>query len=193
MVSGITKQEDDKQLAAGWRIKVAFTLFIVSTCWPVVVPVLPFFGLSGTQVAAFSGVAVVVAELMLLAGVAVAGKDGFAYIKAKVFGVLKAYGPPKTVSRTRYTIGLVMLGVPALLGWGAPYFGHHLPGYVEHTRIWAIAGDVLLVLGLIMLGGDFWDKLRSLFVHEARAVFPEKPAKGATAAAPGPGVASSDA
>jgi len=181
-----TRQGDDKKPAAGWRIKVAFFLFIVSIGWPVLVPFMPFVGFTGTQIAAFSGVMAIVAELMIVAGVAIAGKDGFAYVKAKVFGVLKAYGPPKTVGRTRYRIGLVLFVVPFLLGWGAPYFGHYLPGYVEDTLIWAIAGDVMLVLGLIMLGGDFWDKLRSLFVHGARAVFPEKP----VAEAQGQGVAS---
>jgi hypothetical protein len=74
-----------------------------------------------------------------------------------------------------------MFVLPFLLGWGGPYFGHYLPGFTEHTMIWAIAGDVLLVLGLIMLGGDFWEKLRSLFVYEARAVIPEKPAKAGAA------------
>ena len=179
-------QTGGKPQAAGWRIKVAFTLFIVSILWPVLVPIMPFVGFTGTQIAAFSGVMVVLAELLIVAGVAVAGKDGFAYVKAKVFGVLKAYGPPKTVGRTRYRIGLVLFVLPFLLGWGAPYFGEYLPGYVEDTMTWAIAGDVMLVLGLIMLGGDFWDKLRSLFVHGARAVFPEKP----VAEAQGQGVAS---
>jgi hypothetical protein len=28
------------------------------------------------------------------------------------------------------------------------------------------------VASLFVLGGDFWDKLRALFVHEARVVFP---------------------
>jgi len=31
---------------------------------------------------------------------------------------------------------------------------------------------VLLVASLFVLGGDFWDKLRALFVHEARVQFP---------------------
>jgi len=46
---------------------------------------------------------------------------------------------------------------------------------------YAIAGDVLLLVSLVVLGGDFWDKLRSLFIHSARAVIPEKPAKGGAA------------
>lgn len=173
----VVQADEGQPTATGWRIKVAFTLFVVSIGWPVLVPLFPLMGLSGTQIAYISGVMLVVAELMIVAGVAIAGKDGFAYVKAKVFGVLKAYGPPKTVGRTRYTIGLVMFIVPFLLAWAGPYFGHYLPGFTENTMTWAIAGDVLLVLGLIMLGGDFWEKLRSLFIHKAYAVVPEKPAK----------------
>jgi hypothetical protein len=30
----------------------------------------------------------------------------------------------------------------------------------------------VLLISLFVLGGDFWDKLRALFVHSARAVFP---------------------
>ena len=174
-------QTDNQQPSAGWRIKVGFALFIVSIGWPVLVPALPLLSFSGTQIAAFSGVMLVVAELLLVAGVAIAGKQGFAYIKAKVFGIFKAYGPPQKVSPTRYTIGLVMFVLPLLLGWGGPYFGDYLPGYTEQTMIWAIAGDVMLLVGLFLLGGDFWDKLRSLFVHRAYAVIPDKPAKAEAA------------
>ena len=106
----------------GWRTTLAFALFVVSIGWPVVIPILPLLGVSTTATAAFSGVMVVAAELMLIAGAAVAGKEGFAFIKATVFGFLRVYGPPREVSRTRYTIGLdhvcdadnLWLGVPLL-------------------------------------------------------------------------------
>jgi hypothetical protein len=35
--------------------------------------------------------------------------------------------------------------------------------------VYVIGGDVLLVSSLFVLGGEFWDKLRALFVHDARA------------------------
>ncbi len=170
-------QTDNGQTAAGWRIKVALILLLVSFGWPVLLPILPFLGFSGTAIAAFSGGMLVVGELLLVSAVAIAGKQGFAYIKAKVFGVLKAYGPPKTVSRTRYIIGLVMFMVPVLIGWGAPYFGDYIPGYEENEFTVSIVGDVLLLVSLGVLGGDFWDKLRSLFLPSARAMIPEKPGK----------------
>ena len=182
MKSQEAAQANDVQQSAGWRIKVAFTLFVASILWPVLIPILPLVGFSGTAVAAFSGVMLVVGELMIVGAVAIAGKQGFAYIKAKVFGVFKAYGPPKVVSRTRYIIGLVIFMVPVLVGWAAPYVADYIPGFQENMFAMAMVGDVMLVVGLVVLGGDFWDKLRSLFVHKAYVVFPEKAGKtGASA------------
>jgi hypothetical protein len=42
----------------------------------------------------------------------------------------------------------------------------------EHPRVLAFIGDLLLLVSLFILGGDFWDKLRALFVREAKVVFP---------------------
>ena len=165
----------DERIGAGWRVKAGFVIFVASIGWPVLLPILPLLGVPGTSVAAFTGVMIVVAEIMLLAGAAIAGKDGFAFIKSKVFGFLKSYGPPKTVTRARYTIGLVMFALPVLLGWASPYFGHHIPGFDEHPRTFAIIGDILLLTSLFVLGGDFWDKLQSLFLHDARVVMPDRP------------------
>jgi hypothetical protein len=33
-------------------------------------------------------------------------------------------------------------------------------------------GDLLLISSLFVLGGDFWDKLRALFVHGAKVQIP---------------------
>jgi hypothetical protein len=162
----------EAQPRAGWRVKLAFVIFIASLGWPVIIPVLPFLGVSAQLIAAFSAVMLVAAEFMLLAAAAIAGKPGFAYIKARVFGFLKAYGPPSKVGRVRYTIGLVMFVLPFLFAWASPYFGHYIAGLEEHMRIYAIVFDVMLVSSLFVLGGDFWDKLRSLFVHKAYAVIP---------------------
>ena len=180
VVKEVTPTEGE-ELKAGWRIKVGFALFITSIGWPVLVPAMPFLGFTGIQIAAFSGVMLVVAELMIVAGVAISGKQGFAYIKAKVFGVFKAYGPPQKVSLTRYKIGLVLFVLMLLLGWAGPYFGEYLPGYTEQTMIYAIVGDVVLLVSLFVLGGEFWDKLRALFIHRAHAVIPDKPAKAEAA------------
>jgi hypothetical protein len=164
----------DQEMNAGWRTKLGFALFIISIGWPALLPIMPLVGLSTSTIAAFSGVMVVVAELMIVAGAAIAGKDGFTFIKSRVFGFLKSFAPPKRVSRARYFIGLVLFVIPLLLGWAAPYYGAYLPGFQAKPINYALAGDVLLLISLFVLGGDFWDKLRSLFIHDAYAAIPER-------------------
>jgi hypothetical protein len=158
---------------AGWRIKIGFAIFIASLAWPLLLPVMPWLGFSGSTIAAFSASMLVAAEVLMLVGAAVAGKDGFAFIKAKVFGVLKSFAPPQKVSRARYRLGLVMLSVPLAFAWLSPYVGRYLPVLTERQLVLAIAGDALLVTSLFVLGGDFWDKLRALFTHRAYAVIPD--------------------
>ena len=80
------------------------------------IPILHLLGVSATVKASFSGAMIVLADLMLLLGAAVAGKEGFAFIKARVFGIVRSYGPPRKVSRTRYTIGLMMFAAPMIFG-----------------------------------------------------------------------------
>ena len=154
------------------RIKIGFALFIISLAGPpLLIPLMPLLSFSTGTIATITGVVLVGAEILLLAGAAVAGKDGYAYIKQTVFGFIKSYGPPEQVSKTRYRIGLMLFILPLLIGWAAPYFGDYIPGFNEHTLIYAMVGDVILASSLFVLGGEFWDKLRSLFIYGARASF----------------------
>jgi hypothetical protein len=163
----------DNVPAEGWRLKLGVALFGLSIALPVLgVPLIVAMGLSATTVATISGVMLVGAEVLGIVAVAVMGKSGFAYIKNRVFGFLKQYGPPAEVSRTRYTIGLVMFAVPIVFGWLAPYATDLIPGYTGNELTYGIIGDMLLLVSLFVLGGDFWDKLRALFIGGAKAVFP---------------------
>ena len=158
--------------AAGWRLKLGVTLFGLSIVVPAIgIPLVAAIGLSATTLATISGVLFAGSEILGIAAIAVMGKPGYAYIKNRVFGFLRQYGPPAEVSRTRYRIGLVMFAVPILFGWVAPYASGLVPDYVDNEFTYAIVGDLLLLASLFVLGGDFWDKLRALFFHEAKAVF----------------------
>ena len=160
--------------AAGWRIKLGAAIFVVSIAGPLaLLPLVTAMELSGGTTATLSGFILAGAEGLGIAAVAVMGKSGYAYIKSRVFGFLKRYGPPREVGRARYTVGLVMFALPILGGWLTPYLGGVLPGYEGNAVALAIAGDAIWLASLFVLGGDFWDKLRALFVHGAKAVFPE--------------------
>ena len=47
-----------------------------------------------------------------------------------------------------------------------------IPGYEQDLLAVSVSGDVMLLSGLLLLGGDFWDKLKALFIHEAKAQLP---------------------
>ncbi|GAH04947.1 unnamed protein product, partial [marine sediment metagenome] len=110
------------------------------------------------------------AEVLLVAAVAVMGKSGYDYLKVRAFGLLRRYGPPAEVSRTRYRIGLVFFVVPFVFGWVMPYAHDWIP-FLEGREVWfALAGDILLLLGLILLIGcdcfPFTDPKTGKFVSD---------------------------
>jgi hypothetical protein len=107
----------------------------------------------------------------LLVAIAIMGRPGFVYLKGLVFGYLK---PASEVSLLRHRIGVVML-VSAMV-WSAlePYVFALLPSYKEHGRLYSFAVDMLMLGSIFVLGGDFWDKLRALFIRDAKALFPQQ-------------------
>jgi len=162
-----------------WRIPAGVAIFALGFCAPLAIPLVTASGLSPGWKAVISGaLAVGAPEVMMVIATAVMGKEGFAELKRRIGPFFRRYGPPDTVGPTRYRIGLVMFAVPLLLGWLGPYQHHHLPGFDSHPTAWHLGGDLMLFASLFVLGGDFWDKLRSLFVRGAKAVFPSNDTAG---------------
>ena len=155
-----------------WRFRLGLAMLVLSVFGPLVsIPVLSTVGLSGGLTASLSGAVLVGAELLMVAAVAVMGKEGYETIKGYLSNLLKRYGPPDEVSSSRYKVGLMMFLVPILFGWFSPYLQNFIVDLSGWSLALAIAGDLLLLSSLFILGGDFWDKLRSLFLHDARANF----------------------
>ena len=157
------------QPRAGWRLRLGLIILIVGFLSPLAIPLVTATELSSQWKAVISGaLAVGIPEIFSIVAIAIMGKAGFNYIKARIFGFLKKHGPPDRVSRTRYHIGLAMFILPILFGWLAPYVSHHVPGYAAHRLTVSIIGDLMLFSSLFVLGGDFWDKVRALFIQQAR-------------------------
>jgi hypothetical protein len=111
-------------------------------------------------------------EVFDVSAIAILGKPGWEWLKAKLFGALRRAAPPDQVGPTRYRIGLAMFVLPLLMGWLGPYLSGQFPD-VAGSRLFHAAGDLVFLSSFAVLGGDFWDKVRALFVHGARAVFPQ--------------------
>jgi hypothetical protein len=107
-------------------------------------------------------------ELLWVAAAAIMGKSGFNYIKGKFWGFFKRMAPPDDVSAGRYRVGLIMFSLPILFGWIGPYGLCWIPGYENYRLAANLIGDILLISSLFVLGGDFWDKLRGLFIYNAK-------------------------
>jgi len=141
-------------------IMPAGTLVVVATDWPIAVKTMA------------SSILLFGFEVMLVPAVALMGKENFQRIWAAAMGFLKTLKPAGNVGRERYQWGFWMLVVPTLYAWIASYAPSWLPqDYV--LRVCANLGlDLITLASLFVLGGDFWDKVRALFLHDAHAVFP---------------------
>jgi hypothetical protein len=104
--------------------------------------------------------------------VAIMGKPGYLFVKSRIFGFVQQYGPPNQVSRRRYNIGLVLFCVPILFGWLSIYLFDLIPGFADYPLPYAVCGDLVLLASLFVLGGDFWAKIRALFVYSDKVCSP---------------------
>lgn len=156
------------------KLVAAGIIFVGGFLSPLLIPFVTSSNLSTGWKATLSGLlALGIPEIFMIIAAAVAGKEGYSIIKSKIFGLFKKYGPADIVSKARYKIGLLMFILPILAGWLLPYFTNLIPSYEENRLIISAIGDVFLITSLFVLGGNFWDKLRSLFIYSARVVFPE--------------------
>ena len=174
-------------LPVGWRFRLGMVLFVLGIVpWALVMP-LVFYKLPLATLAAVTTVAMILQKATLIAAIVVLGKPGFAYLKGKLFSHLKGLAPADEVGPLRHWIGVVMFCIPLFQGWLESWAIHVAPHLVAN-RLWVDVGtDMMLLVSLFVLGGNFWDKLRALFIRNARALFPEKrerDAGPATAIAP---------
>jgi hypothetical protein len=159
----------------GWRLHLGMALIVLALLSPLAIPLVTLLPLPLAWKATISGLLLVgLPEVLSLLAVALLGKAGFSYLKGIIFRIFKRYAMPKEVSRARYRLGLVMFILPLFLGWLGAYVFHLIPGYGEHRFAINFCGDVIWLSSLFVLGSDFWDKVRALFIYQAKALIPQK-------------------
>ena len=156
------------------RLILGGTVFIGGFLSPVLIPLVVASELGGAWKSLLSGILLVgLPEILMLVSVAILGADGYRFLKEKLWTMLKKTAPSAEVSRPRYIVGLVLFLTPLIYAWLEPYIGEFNPWLQNNHMIFNITGDLLFVISLYILGGDFWDKLRALFQYNAKAQFPE--------------------
>lgn len=156
--------------APEWRFKLGIFIFIFAFALWLLLPLAASMSVPGPRIAAMTGVIFVANKVLLLTCIAVMGKAGFQQLKGMIFGYTKGLTPSGPVGPTRHTIGLVMFCLPLLSATLEPYVDQFFPGL--RPNLWQLQalGDLMLVGSFFVLGGDFWSKIRALFVRTAKVV-----------------------
>ena len=164
-----------------WRYKVGLGLILFGHVILVAGLLLPVLGLAS---ASLVGVLVVGGEIISISSIVFLGKEGFLAIKSKVFAFVKAgYAGP--VGPTRHYIGIALLCtnvlttyLMVLYAWDA--FAATTPAD-PMPRIWELdftqqgtlvfwlflSGEISFLIGIYVLGADWWGRVRNVFVWEA--------------------------
>lgn len=158
---------NEKPLIPKARLIFGGAVIVVGFISPLLIPLVATTNWSLGLKSVLSGLlALGIPEVFMIIGVAILGKEGYQFLKDKLFGFLRQFAPPDFVSLTRYRIGLVMFLLPLLLGWAVPYLTYYVTG-IHELPLWSyIIGDVVFITSFFVLGGNFWDKLSGLFKYE---------------------------
>lgn len=150
------------------RLVIGTIVFISGFLSPLLIPLVTKSELSVAWKTTISGLLMAgIPELFMVITIGILGKEGYQYLKGRVMRFLKKHGPPQKVSRRRYKVGLVMFTIPLLLALLFPYLMHHFHALESIETYVHIGGDVLLLISLFVLGGEFWDKIRALFTYNS--------------------------
>jgi hypothetical protein len=64
-----------------------------------------------------------------------------------------------------------MFCLPLLTSWLEPYIDAVAPGLRPNIWQLQLLGDVMFLASFFVLGGNFWEKIRSLFIRTSRVVY----------------------
>lgn len=152
------------------RLIIGAIVLISGFLSPLLIPFVLDSGLSASMVSVISGLlAFGIPEIFMIGAVAIMGKSGYQYFKSKAMKLLTTISPQR-VSRTRHFIGSLFFAIPIILGFLQPYLAHYFPVFEQIPLGWIITTDLMLLLSLFILGGEFWEKLRGLFNYNVISV-----------------------
>ena len=163
-----TKQQTARATLPRKRLVIGGIIIIIGhVLAPLSAPIIAASGLATGIKAPISGFLLLgFPQLTTIVAVIILGKPGFAWVKMKLFGLLKKMAPPARVSRARYITGLSLFILVLIINTLEPYVSAVFPELIKHRLVFAMSGDIILMVSVFILGGDFWDKLQALFTYK---------------------------
>jgi hypothetical protein len=158
----------------GWRFKCGVAIFALKVILALCIPLLAMSSLSAARIAAITGAIFITNKLLMILMIAVMGKSGFQELKQILGRYLPNMSTDVVVGPVRHAIGLFMFCFPLVTAMMEPYVDNIWPGLRPNIWQYQLTMDIMLIASIFVLGGNFWGKMRSLFVRTARAVDAEK-------------------
>lgn len=150
-----------------WKYYLGLSLFIYSVVPILVLAILPFLGMSLSEMGTLAVVFLASGEVAFYASAVLLGKPFLAALKTKFASWFRREAaPPKPVSRARHRLGVWLLAVSFLPYYAVlVYLLFFVPDNATiHFLAWSmVAGEVLGMISLFVLGGQFWERLKRLF------------------------------
>lgn len=168
------KSTDAPLVSVVWKKRLGLGLLLYSFAPLCTVELIAFLPLSTSQAVTFGAIYIASGEIACLAAVALLGKPFLDGVKERLKGFFRRPGPPappKPIGRLRHSTGVVLLLgslVPYYAALGTLLLGQPGPWALRGTLYLLLAGEGLFFLGLALLGGEFWARLKKLFEWPGR-------------------------
>jgi hypothetical protein len=152
-------------LVKDWRFYSGMAALVLALILPFGAFVLPMLGLSAATTTVLAGVMVAGgSEVLCIMSAALMGKKTFQYISHRV----KVAFLEQPASKARYYICLVVVTLSWIPLYIYAYFPSALPA--RPVRIYfLISMDLAFVFGVFLMGPEFWEKVRRIFIYEGAA------------------------
>lgn len=153
-------------LKRDWRFYSGLAAFSLSFIMPLGAVAVPWLGLPTAQAAVLAGLLVAGGpEVACILAVALLGKDNFQYFAHLVKRALRRAVGERPASKARYYTGLAIF----LASWLPAYAFAYMPAAMPGERIYILAAmDLAFVASFVVMGGEFWEKMRRIFIYEGR-------------------------
>ena len=152
-----------------WKYYLGLSLFVYSFIPICTAELLFLLPLSHSEAATIALIYIGSGEITFLCAVALLGKPFVEMLKAKIKGFFirkKPVIPPEPIGKTRHVIGVAlffMSFLPYPILEGILIFGHPTGRDLHYLVAALLTGDVIFIISLFVLGGEFWERLKKLF------------------------------
>jgi hypothetical protein len=164
---GPPAQDESKPptLKMDWRFYAGMAALGTSCILPLGAVAVPWLGLPAAHSVVLAGALVAGGpEVLCVLAIALLGKETFQYLTYKAKSVLRRVLGDKPVSKTRYYVGLATILLSLLPSYLYAYLSD-VPPVSMRTYILA-AADLAFVASVFLMGGEFWEKVRRIFIYE---------------------------